>query len=51
MSRDENARVPAGVETELEAQELEEMEAPGWDAIVSAMVSLGAGISVGVAIT
>lgn len=51
MSHDENTRVPAGVDIELEAQELEEMDAPGWDSIISAMVSLGAGISVGVAIT
>jgi len=43
---------PVGVvDAELEAQELEEMEAPGWDVVVSAAISLAGGISLSVAIT
>lgn len=51
MSRDENATPPAGVEAELEAQELEEMDAPGWDFLISVAVSLGVGIGAGVVVT
>ena len=50
MSNIENTQ-PEVVETELEAQELEEMEAPGWDVVVSSAISLAGGISLSVAIT
>lgn len=36
---------------ELAMQELETMEAPGWDVVVSAALSMAGGISLGVAIT
>lgn len=38
-------------DAELDAQELEEMEAPGWDVVVSTALSLAGGISLSVAIT
>lgn len=50
MSNFENTK-PEVVETELEAQELEEMEAPGWDVVISSAISLAGGISLSVAIT
>lgn len=39
------------VNLELDAQELEDMEAPGWDVVASAVISLVGGISLSVAIT
>lgn len=51
MSRDDTTSREAIGENELEAQELEELEAPGWDAFLSAALSLSAGVSIGVAIT
>lgn len=39
------------VELELDAQELEDMEAPGWEVVASAVLSMAGGISIGVAIT
>lgn len=42
---------PEAVDAELEAQELEEMEAPSWDVVVSAGISMAGGVSLSVAIT
>ena len=39
------------VELELEAQELEDMEAPGWAETVSVITSFVGGVSVSVALT
>lgn len=46
----ENTAQVEAVDAEVDAQELEEMDAPDWSTAVSAAVSAGA-VTVGVAIT
>lgn len=47
----ENTKGAPKAEVELEAEELESMDAPGWDDVTLASISFVGGVSVAVALT